>query len=71
MKRDTYHCCMFCGAECGSAEPATFICCGEIGHTEERDEETGEPADDYQAEAIATARSEAALQAFIEEYNHV
>ena len=70
MKRDTYWCCCYCGNECGSAEPATFMCCGEIGHVEERDEETGEPVDEYQSEAIATARSEAALQELIEEYSH-
>jgi len=68
MKRDTYFACVFCGNECGSHEPATFICCGEIGHTEERDEETGEPVEDYQSAAIATARSEADFEKFIEEY---
>ena len=70
MKRDTYWCCCYCGNECAGHEPATFICCGEIGHVEERDEETGEPVDDYQAEAIATARSEADFDKFIEEYSH-
>ena len=71
MKRDTYFCCVFCGNECGAHEPATFICCREIGHTEERDEETGEPVEDYQSAAIATARSEADFEKFIEEYNNV
>ena len=55
MNRDTYWACMFCGRECYGAEPATFICCGEIGHTEERDEETGEPVEDYQSAAIAAS----------------
>jgi hypothetical protein len=69
MKRDTYWACCFCGNECGAHEPATFICCGEIGHTEERDEETGEPVEDYQSEQLATARSEAWQIANEEHYN--
>jgi hypothetical protein len=44
-QRDTYWCCCFCGRECAGHEPATFICCGEIGHTEERYEDTGEPVE--------------------------
>jgi transcription elongation factor Elf1 len=63
MKRDTYFACVYCGQDVGSHEPATFLCCGECGHVEERDEETGEPVEDYQAAAIATAQSESAYAA--------
>jgi hypothetical protein len=69
MKRDTYWACCYCGNECQGAEPATFRCCGEIGHTEERYEDTGEPVDAYQTEQLMTARSEAWQAANVEHYN--
>ena len=43
LARDTMWVCCFCGADAsGAADPSVFICCGEIGHVEEVDAETGE-----------------------------
>lgn len=42
-ERQTCWVCVYCGLACEACEPSTFTCCGEVGHVEEVDAETGEP----------------------------